>query len=441
MSQWSEEGSTEVYVSCLRCQKTIKGAESYSLWAHVESKRCYPENAIKGWKQQAKEKDQQAKIDEAYRATAEEAARKRSKGRGQTPVPPIYPARPPPPKPTEVIELTGNERLEEITTFETKKKPKEERTRRVEVRDEHDRNKEKPKKGSPTAPPLDDEAGVGDVGERSNPIRLKSRSRTPSRSPSRAAPPQAGGFGPAVLKAATEAAKSARSAVLNLRQGRDPAPKDRKKEKPPIEERLNLPEFSKEGEEPRISPMRIVPPQVERPEGSDESDQEDRRRRRFRYEDPSSESELNAIDHGKGLESVEAVWATVDSGAATSCLPVEMCRKMGLSILKTTDLPYTTASGRPVHVHGVCTPSVTLGTADSSISGTGEFKAMDVAKPLLSVAKLVAKGWSVNFNPKGASMSRDGIHLPIESRGGVYKIPLDVAAVESQVGFPGHRAG
>ena len=442
MSQWSEEGSTEVYVSCLRCQKTIKGAEPYSLWAHVESKRCYPEKAIKRWRQQAKEKDQQAKIDEAYRATSEEAARKMSKGRGQTPVPPIYPAHPPPTKPTEIVELTGHERLEEITTFETKKRLKEEKTRRVEVRDEHDRNKEKPKKRSVSAPPLDDEAGVGDVGERSNPIRLKSRSRTPSRSPSRAASARlAGGFGPAVLKAATEAAKSARSAVLNLRRGRDPAPKDRKKEKPPIEERLNLPEFPKEGEEPRISPMRIVPPQVDRPEGSDESDQGDRGRRRFRHEDPSSESELNAIDHGKSLGSVEAVWATVDSGAATSCLPVEMCRKMGLSILKTTDLPYTTASGQPVHVHGVCTPSVTLGTADSSISGTGEFKAMDVAKPLLSVAKLVSKGWSVNFNPKGASMSRDGIHLPIESHGGAYKIPLDVAAVESQVGFPGHRAG
>ena len=442
MSQWSEEGSTEVYVSCLRCQKTIKGAEPYSLWAHVESKRCYPENAIKGWRQQAKEKEQQAKIDEAFKATAKEAARKMSKVRGQTPVPPIYPARPPPMKPTEIVELTGNERLEEITTFETKKKPKDERTRRVEVRDERDRNKEKPKKRSASAPPLDDEAGVGDVGERSNPIRLKSRSRTPSRSPSRAAPAQAGGFGPAVLKAATEAAKSARSAVMSLRRGRDPAPKERKKEKPPIEERLNLPEFPKEGEEPRISPMRLIPPQAERPEGSEESDPGDRRRRQFHYEDPlCEESELNAIDYGKDLDSVEAVWATVDSGAATSCLPVEMCRKMGLSILKTTDLPYTTASGQPVHVHGVCTPSVTLGTADSSISGTGEFKAMDVAKPLLCVAKLVQKGWSVSFTPKGSSMSRDGINLPIESRGGVYKIPLDVAAVESQVGFPGHRAG
>ena len=131
----------------------------------------------------------------------------------------------------------------------------------------------------------------------------------------------------------------------------------------------------------------------------------------------------------------------VDSGAATSCLPVEMCRKMGLSILKTTHLPYTTASGQPVHVHGVCTPSVTLGAASASITGAGEFKAINVAKPLLSVAKLVQKGGSVNFTPKGASMSRDGVKLPIESRGGVYKIPLDVAAVESQMGFPGHRAG
>ena len=180
-------------------------------------------------------------------------------------------------------------------------------------------------------------------------------------------------------------------------------------------------------------------------EGSEESDPGDRRLRRFRYEDPSSEdSELNAIDYGKDLDSMEAVCATVDSGAATSCLPIGMCSQMGLSIVKTSDLPYTTASGQPVHVHGVCTPSVTLGDQGpqgTSVSGTGEFKAMDVAKPLLSVAKLVSKGWNVNFTPKGASMSRDGVNLPIESRGGVYKIPLDVAAVESQVGFPGHRAG
>ena len=99
------------------------------------------------------------------------------------------------------------------------------------------------------------------------------------------------------------------------------------------------------------------------------------------------------------------------------------CKQMNLAIAKTSDLPYTNASGEPVKVHGICSPSVTLGTrGGASISGVGEFKAMDVAKPLLSVGK----GWSASFTPQGAYMSRKGVSLPIESRGGVYKIPVDV---------------
>ena len=159
-----------------------------------------------------------------------------------------------------------------------------------------------------------------------------------------------------------------------MRRGRDPAPKDKKKEKAPIEERLDLPKFPEEGQEPRISPTRIVPHQTdseeaERPEersptverrdvrtDDEENEPRDHRRRRFRYEDPSSESEINAIDYSQDLNSMEAVWATVDSGAATSCLPVEMCKKIGLAIAATTDLPFTNASGQPVHVHGVCNP-------------------------------------------------------------------------------------
>ena len=38
LSQWQQGGKGEIYVSCLRCHKTIKGLEPYSLWAHVESK-------------------------------------------------------------------------------------------------------------------------------------------------------------------------------------------------------------------------------------------------------------------------------------------------------------------------------------------------------------------------------------------------------------------
>ena len=67
-------------------------------------------------------------------------------------------------------------------------------------------------------------------------------------------------------------------------------------------------------------------------------------------------------------------------------------------------MPFTNASGHPVRVHGACNPHVKLANS----SGVGEFRAMDVAKLLLSVAKLVKKGSSMNFTPKGASMSRDG---------------------------------
>ena len=56
LSQWQQDGKGEIYVSCLRCHKTIRGLEPYSLWAHVESKGCYPDAVLKGWRQQAKER-------------------------------------------------------------------------------------------------------------------------------------------------------------------------------------------------------------------------------------------------------------------------------------------------------------------------------------------------------------------------------------------------
>ena len=47
----------------------------------MESKGCYPDSVIKGWRHQTKEKEQRAKIEEAYKATQVEAARKAEKGR------------------------------------------------------------------------------------------------------------------------------------------------------------------------------------------------------------------------------------------------------------------------------------------------------------------------------------------------------------------------
>eukprot|EP00435_Cladocopium_sp_Y103_P012181 s2981_g3.t1 len=87
------------------------------------------------------------------------------------------------------------------------------------------------------------------------------------------------------------------------------------------------------------------------------------------------------------------VWATVDSGAATSCLPKEMCQSLELAMKPVDEKPFTNASGQPVHVHGMCNPIVTIGNKGGpQVSGVGEFRAMDLAKPLLSVSKLVEHG-------------------------------------------------
>jgi len=65
----------------------------------------------------------------------------------------------------------------------------------------------------------------------------------------------------------------------------------------------------------------------------------------------------------------------------------------------------------------------------------GTFKAMDVAKPFLSVAGLVNKGWEVCFKPGISYMKFQDTTIPLEERGGVYKIPLNLE------GFQGHCAG
>ena len=65
-------------------------------------------------------------------------------------------------------------------------------------------------------------------------------------------------------------------------------------------------------------------------EGSEER-RDDHRRKRFRYEETSSDSELNFLSQGENSKAaLNVVWATVDRGAATSCLPVELCQEKGI---------------------------------------------------------------------------------------------------------------
>ena len=120
------------------------------------------------------------------------------------------------------------------------------------------------------------------------------------------------------------------------------------------------------------------------------------------------------------------VWATVDSGAATNCLPQAMCKDLELNVKPVDEKPFTNASGHPVPVYGTCSPMVVMGEQNGPrVKGVGTFRSMDVAKPLLSVSKMVEHGWTVHFGPEGSYIKRGIKKIPVCNTGGVFKIAMD----------------
>ena len=159
---------------------------------------------------------------------------------------------------------------------------------------------------------------------KANPIRLKSRSRTPS-----------GGMDRAVRRAADEALQSMSTRKSDRNKG--PSPEE---DPPGIEPMSLIPREARERREDRDRERSPSPEEGTREvrmnddRGRSEDGSEERRddhcRKRFRYEETSSDSEMNFLSQAENSKAaLNAVWATVDSGAATSCLPVEMCQEKG----------------------------------------------------------------------------------------------------------------
>ena len=96
---------------------------------------------------------------------------------------------------------------------------------------------------------------------------------------------------------------------------------------------------------------------------------------------------------------------------------------MDLNVKPVVEKPFTNASGQPVPVHGTCNPMVVMGEKGGPrVKGVGSFRAMDVAKPLLSVSK---HGWTVMFGPQGSYIQRGSKKIPVVQTGGVFKIAMD----------------
>jgi len=356
------------YVKCQACGKALNSMSLASFWQHVESKNCYPQHALEFWKKE----HFQAKAEREAKAEGE-ASKKR---------------------PMDDAEAKDEKKRQEIAKDEEKKKRKQ----HFEEHYEHFRYKgkddvkpevkkiprrpgEKEKEKEAKREEKERSEKEDDKSPSRAPIELKSIS--PSRAPqdSRADSAQASkGKG----KISTGAKRFLEKAVREAANFMERKVR-KKKEKSPSPK---LREHS--------------------PGGGVRSD-----------------SNLDFL--GSLASPVDTiVWATVDSGAATSCLPKEMAQSLELAMTPVDEKPFTNASGQPVQVHGICNPMVTMGEKGGpQVKGVGQFRAMDVAKPLLSVSKLVEKGWTVTFGPKGSFLQRGAKKVPITMTGGVFKIAMD----------------
>ena len=351
------------YVKCQSCGKALNSMSVASFWQHVENKQCYPQYALEFWKKEHR----QVKAEREAREEGESSQK----------------------RPMDDAEAKDEKRRQEIAKDEERKKRKQSFEEHYERFRHKGKDEVKPEvKKIPKRPGEKEKVEEEEKEEKKEeeeapraPIELKSKS--PSRAPedSRADSAQASkGRGKFSMGTKRFLEKTVRDAANYMeREAR------KKREKTP-------------------SPK----PRKHSPRGGVRSD-----------------SNLDFL--GSLASQVDTiVWATVDSGAATSCLPKELAQSLELAMTPVDEKPFTNASGQPVQVHGVCNPIVTMGEKGGpQVKGVGQFRAMDVAKPLLSVSKLVEKGWTVTFGPNGSFLQRGAKKVPVTMTGGVFKIAMD----------------
>ena len=152
-----------------------------------------------------------------------------------------------------------------------------------------------------------------------------------------------------------------------------------------------------------------------------------------RHPTPSSEPEEGEEDplalkslELASMETPMAHQATLDSGAATSCIPVELAEALGYKPIQPegTSKVYKTASGKIVKDLDKVDAKVTIGIGKEALKGRCNFRVMAVSKPLLSAGALADKGWSIQMSKAGGHIARDGKKIPISFCNGVYSVPI-----------------
>ena len=361
------------YVKCQSCGKALNSMSLGSFWQHVDTKKCYPVEALEFWKEEHKKT--KAEREESKKAPMEDNEAVSEKKRKQI-------AKEDGAKKRKEYFDAHYERFRYKPESSAKDPPADKET--TETKDEPEAKKKPEKK-----------AEVKKIPKRPVETETSEKERSPTRAP------------------------------IDLRS-RSPARKSKD------EGRAGSALAESKGRKDDIKGAKKVLAQAAR-EAAEDVERRAKRRKssspKPREHSPgggvTSGSDLDFLGNlSNGVDTV--VWAAVDSGAATSCLPKGMAQSLELAMKPVDEKPFTNSSGQPVQVHGLCNPVVTMGEKGGpQVSGVGQFRAMDVAKPLLSVSKLVENGWTATFGPQGSFLQRGAKRVPVTLTGGVFKIAMD----------------
>ena len=112
---------------------------------------------------------------------------------------------------------------------------------------------------------------------------------------------------------------------------------------------------------------------------------------------------------------------TVDSGAAVSAIPRDAAKGFP-TVQEAEPKNYTSASGHSVPTLGSKRAKLQF---QNGTTGAVDFQVMDVPKPLLSVSKVLKKGYRVVFDTECSYIENKstGVWFKLYERGGVFVLP------------------
>ena len=136
---------------------------------------------------------------------------------------------------------------------------------------------------------------------------------------------------------------------------------------------------------------------------------------------PGSSGDLFPLTASSVRSSQERLDLTVDSGAAVSAIPRDAAKSFP-TVQDKEPKNYTSASGHAVPTLG---SKRTVLRFQSGKTGAVEFDVMDVPKPLLSVSKVLQKGYWVIFDTDCSYIENKvtGEWFKLYERGGVFVLP------------------